>query len=601
MRRALSLGLSIVLWTIIRIDAQQPRDNRKPVAAGAGTIAGAVVDAEDSRPLRRARVTISAAELEFARTAITGDEGTFSFEGLPPGRYSVSASKDGHVSMTYGASRPGRPGRAVRLDSANQTARVRVTLPRGSVITGTILGPDGEPAPGVSVMALTSTYDFARGERRVSTAANGSVTTDDRGVYRIFGLAAGTYFVEAVPRLGPQRIAGELRVLTESEVRTALAEVREGGTASRPGIPSPVPPPAASREPRKTVALTPVFYPGTTVQSRAVALDLRAGEVRNGVDIDLEYVPTATVEGMVRVPEGMRVQLLIADADPSAPNPTTRLVARAGDDGRFSFRGIPPGSYTITARAFRSNVPANLLNPEADLWGETGVIVAGDDISGVTVPLKPAITIAGRVAFEDSSLAPPQPGSLRIPLPAISVSATGSAPMPTVLVEGSGFFVGGVIPGTYRLSSLPRGVRSPIGPWWLKSIVVNGIELLDSELDLRESTEEAVVRFGDRASELSGRVHHADGTPMTDGFVVVFASESRFWFHNSRRVAGIRLSNDGRYTVRNLPAGDYRIAVSSDIEVNEWFDPDALRALSRGAIRVFLSENETRVQDLVGR
>ena len=63
----------------------------------------------------------------------------------------------------------------------------------------------------------------------------------------------------------------------------------------------------------------------------------------------------------------------------------------------------------------------------------------------------------------------------------------------------------------------------------------------------------------------------------------------------------MRLSNDGRYSIRNLPAGDYGIAAATGIELNEWFDPEALRALSRCAMRVTLKENETRVQDLTGR
>ena len=63
----------------------------------------------------------------------------------------------------------------------------------------------------------------------------------------------------------------------------------------------------------------------------------------------------------------------------------------------------------------------------------------------------------------------------------------------------------------------------------------------------------------------------------------------------------MRLSNDGRYSIRNLPAGDYGVAVSTDIELNEWFDPEALQALSGSAMRVTLKEDETRVQDLTGR
>jgi uncharacterized protein (DUF2141 family) len=599
MTRASALCLTAVLWTFTAVDAQQPRDNRRPADTGNGTISGIVTDATDGRPLRRARVRINGDELALARMTITADDGTFSFEGLPAGRYTLNAAKEGHVAMNFGAPRPQRPGRSIVLGGTAPTPPVRVGLPRGSVITGAVLSPAGDPAPGVNVMVLASQYDVSQGERRLSTVPNGTVTTDDRGVYRIFGLPAGNYVVAAVPRGGAQGLLGDVHVMSQSEVRAALAEVRAGRTATRPGIPEPPRAATIPTEPPRSVTLTPVFYPGTVLQARAAPIDLSAGEVRHGIDIDLEYVPTATVEGLVTVPPGMRVQLMIADADPTAANQTTRLLARPGDDGRFSFGRIAPGSYTISARAFPSG--ARDSPAETSLWGETGVIVAGEDISGVTVSLVPALSIAGRVIFDSSTGFVPNLRSIRLPLPLVSMSGAGSAPLPSVVVDGSRFSITGVIPGRYRFSSPPRGIRAPIGPWWLKSMILNGRELLDSELELRESTDEAVITFGDRASELSGYVREPDGSPLADGFVVVFASERRFWFHNSRRVAGVRLSGQGRYVVRNLPAGEYLLAVTGDIDFNEWFDPEALQALSKDAIRLSLQEDEARVQDLTRR
>jgi hypothetical protein len=156
----------------------------------------------------------------------------------------------------------------------------------------------------------------------------------------------------------------------------------------------------------------------------------------------------------------------------------------------------------------------------------------------------------------------------------------------------------GVLPGTYRFTSPPRGVRAPIGRWWLKSLMLNGKEALDAPLELRESTDDAVLTLSERASELAGLVRLADGTAASDGFVVVFAADPRFWFHQSRRVAGVRLPDTGKYVVRNLPAGDYLIAVSEDIEMNEWFDSEVLKSLAPGAVRIALGENEAKSVDL---
>ena len=90
------------------------------------------------------------------------------------------------------------------------------------------------------------------------------------------------------------------------------------------------------------------------------------------------------------------------------------------------------------------------------------------------------------------------------------------------------------------------------------------------------------------------------GSGRSDRFVVVFSTDRRSWFYNSRRVAGIRPDPDGRYTIRNLPSGEY-FAVSADLEQGEWFDPQVLDGLATGATRVTLGEYERRKHDLIVR
>src|SRR5690606_15451651 len=123
------------------------------------------------------------------------------------------------------------------------------------------------------------------------------------------------------------------------------------------------------------------------------------------------------------------------------------------------------------------------------------------------------------------------PGPLRIPLQASSVSTSLRAALPPVLVSDGRFWLQGVMPGAYRFSVPPRGLRAPIGRWWLKSVQVNGREMLDSELDLRQNSDDAVIVFSDRASALAGTVHEADGSPAAGRHVVVFGAERSAWFH----------------------------------------------------------------------
>jgi hypothetical protein len=123
-------------------------------------------------------------------------------------------------------------------------------------------------------------------------------------------------------------------------------------------------------------------------------------------------------------------------------------------------------------------------------------------------------------------------------------------------------------------------------------------DILDAPLDLRASSDEATATFTDRASEVSGAAVDPQGTPLGDGFVVAFSTDRTGWFYNSRRIAGVRPDRDGRYTIRNLPPGEYRIAATRDLEQGEWFDAAALDRLVAVSTSLIVSGTETQTLDL---
>ena len=95
---------------------------------------------------------------------------------------------------------------------------------------------------------------------------------------------------------------------------------------------------------------------------------------------------------------------------------------------------------------------------------------------------------------------------------------------------------------------------------------MNGKELLDAELELRDSDENAVITFTDHPSELTGAARYGNGAPFREGLVVVFSTDPRTWFLNSRRVAAVATTPTGQYVVKNLPPGDYFLTVAVGLE-----------------------------------
>jgi hypothetical protein len=54
----------------------------------------------------------------------------------------------------------------------------------------------------------------------------------------------------------------------------------------------------------------------------------------------------------------------------------------------------------------------------------------------------------------------------------------------------------------------------------------------------------------------------------------------------------------GRFTVRGLPPGSYRIAALTDVEPDEWQSPEFLATLVPSSIAITLGPGERKHQDL---
>ena len=80
-----------------------PQRDTPPVTAPAHAAISGTVVSDANRPLRRVRVTVLGSSLAAPRSAITEDDGAFRVAGLAPGRYTVTAAKEGYVSMAFGA------------------------------------------------------------------------------------------------------------------------------------------------------------------------------------------------------------------------------------------------------------------------------------------------------------------------------------------------------------------------------------------------------------------------------------------------------------------------------------------------------------------
>jgi len=532
----------------------------------------------------------------------TDETGRFIFDGLPAGRFTVTAEKTGFVRAFHGSTDPGRgPGVPVALANG-ETANIAIRLLPGAVITGVITDVSGRPAMGIPVAATNV--------RPPAGLAPTSVQgiTDDRGVYRLFGLPPGEYLVSALPRIvgaaeGRGAPAGPpIKAVTESEVQWAKAALAAAG-GQRPQE-------MAAASPR-VVAYAPVFYPATTDVATVAAIRVASGDERSGVDMALRIVPLSRLSGLLTDANGQSLgsaQVLVVPKRGDQPSPVDGLIASGAlpipratfSASRFTFAGIAPGQYTLVARngSGQRGAPAEIA--ATTLWNVTDVTVTGNDRDDLVLRLTPGLTLAGRIEFESGSIPPVDPASLNLSLVAVN-PFPGFAATYRASVQSDGTFrIQNLMPASYVIrSDVVPG--SPAARWTMKSAIVNGRDLADQPIAAGADAvplSGAVVTFTDRAAEITGHLVDASGRAVTRYSIVVFPQDRALWTPASRRIRAVRPATDGAFAVTGLPGGVYAVAAVEHAEDAVPTDPAFLSQLLPSSLAVTLADGERKAQDL---
>jgi hypothetical protein len=286
------------------------------------------------------------------------------------------------------------------------------------------------------------------------------------------------------------------------------------------------------------------------------------------------------------------------------------LAVRAGPDGAFQYNGVLPGAYTITARSMSGSGgrPMQPIPPATEpwIWAGAEVSVAGSDVE-VILSLAPAPRVSGRVRFDGAGTpAPPDIGAIQVRLASpsggtitvVNGVAFGRLPPGPATVRPDGTFeFAGVLPGQYRVSTTsPPGSR-----WGLRSAMLGGDDLLDTLLTVHPSGGDLIgltLTLTDRRTELTGMLQTPSGTPATDYVVIAFTTERTFWRPDGRRLASARPATDGRFSMPDLPPGDYYLAALTDLDPDEWQTAEFLDQVVPGAVRVTVADGQPTRQDL---
>ncbi len=528
--------------------------------AGTARIRGRVVAADTGAPLRRAQVRLSAAELRVNRSATTDADGRYEFPDLPAGRYNLSVTRSGFVSLSFGQQRPFEQGRPLDLASAQQADKIDFALPRGGVIAGRVTDELGEPLAGVRVQAMRYQY-LPNGRRQLMPVGGvgifGGPVTNDLGEFRLYSLMPGTYVVSATPADAMMMMAGP--------AAPASASSQDDGH----GI---------------------TYYPGTINVDEAQSITVGLADVANA---SFALVPQrmTRISGIVRNSQGRPFAAnLSLRTTQSGGGMSMRGLAMSGPDGRFSAANVPPGDHSIEISP----------RPGEDESASVPITAGGQDITDLIITTTPGAIISGQIIFEGAASVDT---ALRVS--ASSPDPGGPGPMRVYdntqgVVDDKGRFQIRGLYGRAMFNAFPTAPMPGAQRWFVKSVTFNGVNITDVPLDVSAVTDGSTLQIvmTDKQTTLSGTVRDGRGQAVVDYTVAIFPDQLREEAMPGRYTRVVRPDQQGRFETRGLPPGNYLAAAVESLEQGGHWDPAFRKHVEPTARRFRLIEGQTATIDL---
>jgi hypothetical protein len=541
--------LSVLSISFLALTFQQTTV-RAQQGLATGSINGTVLHAVSNGPLAGVRVTAQSPNRDSIVTT-TDATGAFAFTSVGPASYRLTFAARGYVQQTYGQKNPDGAGTPVEIRAGEVVSGLILRLTPFGSVEGRVRDSNGNPAAGAPIELVRATYD---GEGKKIFSPVSSVDTDDRGIYRIFWITPGRYYLRAGGRI---RISSGLNPVNGRPQDTT-----------------------GNVEP-----FAQIYYPNGASPEFAVPIDVRAGADLLGMDFRLQRQPL------------FRIQGLVVDAQ-TGQSPRDVDIGIVGDgwgmgggsdrtDGTFQFRDLVPGSYRIvaTSRVPQQNTQAEGGRQPVPASDYMPIQIIDKDVVDVVLRLLPPVPLTGRVVFEDNEGTPPRLSIRLEPFDGRAPTLLGTTLIGIVNADGS-FKIPQIVGGDYMVRI------SDVG-YYVKESRYGGSDLSNNPLRLTTSDSSTLdIKLSRRVAEVSGRITDNTSQAAVGARVVLVPDRGR---HSRDLFKQATTDARGNYRFTNVWPGDYKLFAWESIETNSWHDPEVLKGFERDArpVRVRESASET--------
>ena len=311
------------------------------------------------------------------------------------------------------------------------------------------------------------------------------------------------------------------------------------------------------------------YYPGTADPSTAALIEVGPGVQLRGINVTLAKARTFRVRGRVEGRHDAQVSFFRRGQ--------ARWLSVDGDHatdqkGNFEIRGVLPGAYTLSATAWSDRKTLSAIQ-EVD--------VGEEDIDNIVLVLAPGFELSGHLAVESGT--PPSLDSASVFLQ--PQEQTRMMFNPRGQLHDGTFTFSDVAADVYHLQvmGLPDG-------YWVKSIHMGDQDVKVTGIDLTHGSGDALtVTIAPNAGQIDGAAMNDRQQPAA-GATVVLVPEAKLREYQYAYKTTVS-DQTGRFSLKNLEPGDYKLFAWEDLEYGAYMDPDFLRPVEDRGQSISIQES----------
>jgi protocatechuate 3,4-dioxygenase beta subunit len=442
--------------------------------------------------------------------ATTDQDGNYRINEVAAGTYQIAAISPAYVGAEINSF--GQRGKVLILSEGENAEGIDFSLVRGGVITGKVSMADGRPV----VEERITIAPADQTERRGPMPQIGPLLqTDDRGIYRIYGLAPGRY-------------------------KVSIGQSQDSYFSStRPGRP----------------AYERVFYPDVTNPDEARIVELSEGTEATNIDITVgQSITGFAAAGVVMNGEtnqplaGLRFEIrrIISERNASFVG----IGAFSNRLGEFRFEGLTPGKYSAFI----------MLPADSELRGDPlNFEIVDQDVTGLVFRTSLGGSVSGIIVVEGNHDKAVQSKLAQMRVQAYVRSETpvgGYAKVSSISPDGS-FRIGGLQAGVAQFQLTAQDRR-----------LVSGYVISRVERDGVVSPRGLEIGSGEKISGL--KIFVVYGSGIVRGTIKiengVLPPDARLMVRLVKQEQSIPMASNvdarGRFAIEGIPAGTYELWVN---------------------------------------